>query len=731
MTIEKAWNILGMEPGPAKAVLEAMIHLGKPAEAEALVLGAIEKEEDVHRISGYRFLLGLIYIIRKKYQECLNLVSDLLEEDPDFTAAYILRQEVSFRRHDIRQVVDDYPLIIGKYPDVTRPYLLAIRVFLEQNQPKDALSVLNKAKENKAVDPALRYEEIRYLRRLEQSQFTLSTITVLCDELKTQIADQPADPFVFPDEFITEKDVSYQLISAYSDYGQNDFALEMFENCELQNLKDRRFIQLHGRILYELGRCTEATRCYNQLKAKDSSDPELYYLLALCYLKQKLPGSAVENLKKAVELNPSYEDALHELASFYEERYVNYRSLYDYDQALFYFSRLIKLNPSPLLLRKRAALYHYRADMASCIADLEEALRRNPGDDPDLLCLLGNMYFINKDPEHARELFRKSIEIVGADAAASIMALANLLGSSGDREGAAALMEKYSFAHFDNCAYQKGLAQCLIAAGMASKAVLVYHKMAGSDLIDQDTLSRELLFVSAIGSPETLSGSLADYQRHFCEQQNISDPIQKHSLFSVRPNNDECKKLAHYCDLTGTLLFYSRDLKAAVKYLEYALKCQRIVKNEDSHIFRSLAIVYHLLGNRKKASEYASMNIRIMTAAPDLPADITAANKCDMGSEDYYLRSRECYNARRYTSLALMHLCMGDVDRCREYLDQTSNCILCPDCLHQECYESLIVRGYLAETEGNLADAVSCFKRAAAICPWDCECTLPQYFLSK
>ena len=91
MTIEKAWTILGMEPGPAKAVLEAMIHLGKPAEAEALVLGAIEKEEDVHRISGYRFLLGLIYIIRKKYQECLNLVSDLLEEDPDFTAAYILR----------------------------------------------------------------------------------------------------------------------------------------------------------------------------------------------------------------------------------------------------------------------------------------------------------------------------------------------------------------------------------------------------------------------------------------------------------------------------------------------------------------------------------------------------------------------------------------------------------------------------------------------------------------
>ena len=71
-----------------------------------------------------------------------------------------------------------------------------------------------------------------------------------------------------------------------------------------------------------------------------------------------------------------------------------------------------------------------------------------------------------------------------------------------------------------------------------------------------------------------------------------------------------------------------------------------------------------------------------------------------------------------------MYLFKGDQKQCLEYLEHIEDGCFCLSGRYQECYDRLIVLGYLAEINGDRAKAREYFERATKINPTDIENTM-------
>jgi len=117
--------------------------------------------------------------------------------------------------------------------------------------------------------------------------------------------------------------------------------------------------------------------------------------------------------------------------------------------------------------------------------------------------------------------------------------------------------------------------------------------------------------------------------------------------------------------------------------------------------------------------------------AKNPPKHIREMQGEDMKTEEYYLKSQPADNAIRYERLALMYLIKGDEQKCNEYLEHIYDGCFCLSCRYQECYDKLIVLGYIAEFHGDKEKAKEYFARAVAISPIDIENTMCLWANSK
>ena len=199
---------------------------------------------------------------------------------------------------------------------------------------------------------------------------------------------------------------------------------------------------------------------------------------------------------------------------------------------------------------------------------------------------------------------------------------------------------------------------------------------------------------------------------------------------------DEARNVAKYFRIVGDKLLYARKLKKAYDYLLKACTIRKKLGESRVGIFRSLAICCKLVSlklyyggsagsNWKwRAELYAKAEIRDCINAKNPPKHIRELQGEPMDTEEYYLKSHKADNAIRYERLALMYLIMGDESRCEEYLGHIADGCFCLSCRYQECYDRLIVLGYMAEFHGDRAKAAEYFGRAKAIAPHDIENTM-------
>lgn len=731
-------------------------------EAEDYIKRGIEVEEDKSMMYPYEDLLARIYLRSGQDKACVDLADQQLEKDVHFLPAYLRRQEAYYHLHNGQGVIDDYHRILDLYREYYRPYALAIRVFLIYNQLDDVKSILQDAENNNVDHPAIRAEKLRYLRRLPHSDANLQQIEKEVNELLEKIKDQKIEMETPPDDVVTEDHAWFEKAAAYTEYGKHEEALQLVNERIQKGATLRGLFMLQANLHRMLKHYDEALQCYDKLAEKDPENSNIAYYRAVCYHNKENQELALKYYKEAVELDPEEDRAVYELARIYRKRYRDYQGVADYERSLKYFNRLLELNPSPFVYTERAQLLHLRGDLKATIADLEIALEKDPTGEKSneyLRYRLGDMYFLDRQPEKAEEQFRKCIEQFGDTQSAPIFQIADLYGTRGDWEGGARFLQKYSEKYAKNRDMQTKLAEFLIASGHTDEAEKIYIFMRDEKIIDEKDFYFKWLKMHALAHPADLPRHLKSFEEPLRKVMKLGNQttmwLTVHEAAAYKTGTKEGREIlesyAEYFAFLGELLLYARQLKQARKYLERARRFYSRLGRKNLSNYRLLALCYKLLGKGKisvmelplgsepdsplrardydkVAAEYARTRTRLLLTQIKRPVDVIEENGGNLETEEYYLHSYECDNPLRYKWLAEMRFCMGDTEAGNKLLDEIDHCTLCLSCRYQECYDMLLTKGYAAEFEGNLQLAKEYFEKALKICPTDTECTLSAYY---
>ena len=111
-----------------------------------------------------------------------------------------------------------------------------------------------------------------------------------------------------------------------------------------------------------------------EIKLYPEGSPLPYYNRGSAYALSGNYAQAVNDLNKAIELDPGYAEA-------YTNRGIVYDKKGEYDRAIAEFSRAIALNPSdPVKYNNRGIVYNEKGEYDRAIADFNRAISLNPSD---------------------------------------------------------------------------------------------------------------------------------------------------------------------------------------------------------------------------------------------------------------------------------------------------------------------------------------------------------------
>lgn len=706
---------------------------------------AIEVEWDESMLLPYRDLLQRLRLRCGRYKEVVDDCDEQIREDKNNLPAYMRRQEAYYKLHDAQGVVDDYHSILALYRDYYRPYLLALRVFMIYRQYEDAAAVLKAAEDNKVSHPSLDLEELRFMHEKglgDDLELFWKKARALMDEVKDA---EPPKPEAYEDEVVTEDMVGFEMARVLTEQEKYDEALELINKYIEKGTKLRNIYMLRANLCRMKKEYAEAITYYKEIAEKEPDNPAPLYYLGECYRATEGDDeSAIAWYKKILEMDPEEDRAVYELARCYQRRYEKYEALKDYQESKKYFDKLVEMNPSAFVMAARADLLTNSGDLDAVIADLKTALEKSEGgedadyDDSYRLYRIGDMHYLMRRTEEAEKIFRECIEKYGSLQTAPIFQMADTLGTRGEWSEAVKILEKYLDEYKEKGNYLNKLAEMYICCGDGDTANKYYQKMHEIKYLN-DWQIHDAMFETMM---QTHPQDFDEYFKAYDENmRKILGVKWTHihitpDLWYNKDKPDEMKDLAKYFHIVGDKLLYARKYNKAYKYLLNASLLKKKLGQSRVGIFRSLAICCKLASLRPgsggtkvgdwkwRANLYADAEIRDCIKAKNPPRHIREMQGEDMATEEYYLRSKKADNSIRYERLALMYLMKGDTAKCEEYLEHIYDGCFCLSCRFQECYDKLIVLGYMAEINGDKAKARECFERAVKINPTDIENTM-------
>ncbi len=238
-------------------------------------------------------------------------------------------------------------------------------------------------------------EEI-YRRKLDRDRFSASM------SIESALEKIERDSFIFVlKEFqvIRERHESYLDFAGYL-ASDDDFRWLKGILVELKDDEGLFYLgnAFYGRELFESG-----IKCYDEsLELK--ADAGAYNNRGLAYSELKQYDRAIENYRKAIELNPKYAEA-------YSNRGLAYSELKQYDRAIEDYGKAIKLNPDlPEAYNNRGLAYYELKQYERAIENYGKALELNP-DDAVAYNNRGLAYYELKQYERAIENYGKALEL--------------------------------------------------------------------------------------------------------------------------------------------------------------------------------------------------------------------------------------------------------------------------------------------------------------------------------
>ncbi len=189
-------------------------------------------------------------------------------------------------------------------------------------------------------------------------------------KLKTIVEESPGFVLVYR-----------HLATIYKETGQVEKAIEVLESGLKKNPGNTDLMSKLGIMLAEAQQPDKAIELLNLCIQKNPYDPENFNFLGVAYYKKGNAAQAMENYRKALELDNNYASVFNNLGSVYLALYLGSRKSDErvYRLAMENFNRALDIDPRLFAAYNgRGAAYKFKNQEKKAIADWEKALEINP-----------------------------------------------------------------------------------------------------------------------------------------------------------------------------------------------------------------------------------------------------------------------------------------------------------------------------------------------------------------
>ncbi|MFC4149602.1 tetratricopeptide repeat protein [Micromonospora mangrovi] len=253
-----------------------------------------------------------------------------------------------------------------------------------------------------------------------------------------------------------------------------------------------RSVLLHNRaqVLAALGRLDEALADFTAVIADDRNHPEYHFDRANLLHRLGRDEEALAGYAEAIRLGPPFPEAHYNRADVLA-------GLGDLDAALADLSYVLEIDPTNVdALVNRAGLYAVLDDGAALRADLDAGLALD-GENPHLLCLLGQVQAEEGRTAEAERSYRRALEVDGGSTAAW-SGLAALAFDAGDPSAAVDHLDR-ALAVGDDAALRYNRATAYRALGRYDDALADLARAAELDPTDEEIRRERTECARALG----------------------------------------------------------------------------------------------------------------------------------------------------------------------------------------------------------------------------------------
>jgi tetratricopeptide (TPR) repeat protein len=647
---------------------------GKGSEADYLnkaleyVLHAVEKEKEIIQRLAYQNQKTRILFQLERYEACVDECDKIIQESESYYPAIVCRQEAYFKLEHFQNVIDDFRLAVGIYSKDAKPYLLAVKTYMEFDRYEDALLILKQAEENQVTSNELTLLKVKALRCTAKSEEDTKNAYHLLYELLEKVKNDT-------NGLERTGDLWFESALCYKDLHQLSNALDDINLAIRYNPSESDYIYCKGNILFEMENFKDAQNIYNILLKNHPDNSNVLFKLGRTFELLKDRKSALDLYLRVLKLNAEHSTVNHYIAEIYENMGEEEEDSNYIEKALGHRNKQIEVNPNDYYYIERGLTLAELERFYDAIEDYKRAIEINT-DSPYPYNNIGILYKYQEQYEEAITYYKEAIKHMNN--------------------------EKTSLPY-------NNMASCYIVLGQYELAEECYKenlklfpgKESSYTLLAQ-LYRRMKLFDKAVSCYQEAITSLpkekkADLLVEIAETYEESKN-EKKALYYYKNALRNADNYAFIYKSLGGFYFYSKsNYRKAIKYYKKALEIFGSDSDETIECLYAIGEAYYYQGNKKKSEEAANNVLNLYYKKYNSTQKYVSFN----GFE-----AARCFNIGR------IYILLGNVQKAKELFERMTTCRKCNSCKYKDCFEAIIGKGMISEREGNIKKAVSYYNEA-------------------
>lgn len=662
--------------------------LSKTAQYEdaiAMLTRAEEEPSDLGEKLSAMNTIAETFLAMNALERAADKCDQIIEIEPRYYPAFLIRQEACFKMQRAQQVVDDYYRAIEIYPAFYKPYLLAAKVFFLYRQYNDAKLVIDKAKEaNAQFSDELKLLEVKVLRNLarnnEERDFPLEIIKKLAEEVDSKNTD-----------IEDSSEIEYETGLLYWDNNELETAVGYVKKAIAKNPSRNQYLMILGDLQRDLRKYDEALKSYQAAKEDYGNTPGYMHSVGCCYSGMGNQKKMVECFEKALELDPNYRGLNERIADYYMDLYRNDSDEGHFYKAIEYINKEVAIDERCYSLVCRGLMYMDAMRLAEAIADFEKALTYQP-EDWAAYNNMGCCYKYLGDYDKAIQCLEKSAEIVEQSGLVKTLPYKNLA-------------DVYEILR----QYDKSVEYYKKALQIDSKRIHYYQEI-GTMYAHLGDYENAIKYFNLLGEKRGNKRHMIKIGDCYSVQKDLKKAKECYELAI----SDKIENLAVVYDIYNEYAEHMTDIfeyKDAIKRLDQIEKSvaklgTEVSANVQARHWLIKARAYYMLHKGAKAAECAKKAKEFyLTDAVSEEAFLNYA----MEKPWRMARIGECY------------MYMGETDKAIALFKEMGVCQRCTHCREPKCYEGLRDMGIYYHGMKQYEKALSYYEQAREICSSDPE----------